>query len=125
MKEFSLKTVIYKVTIVHTITYFFMGLAAFTGLNYTAKYADPAIANLMRPTDDPLVALGPALQIFRGVLFGLVSYNVSARSHSTVALTGIPVVLLAKQSTKEMDELGFWNNFCTDYFHVRYGLLSI
>jgi hypothetical protein len=49
-------------------------LLAFTLLDYTSKYADPSVANLMRQTSDPLVAGGPLFQVLRGVLFGLVFY---------------------------------------------------
>jgi hypothetical protein len=74
MKEHSIATITFKTTIVHTVTYFLVGLLAFTLLDYTSKYADPSVANLMRQTSDPLVAGGPLFQVLRGVLFGLVFY---------------------------------------------------
>ena len=63
-----------KTTIVHTVTYFIVGLIAFTFLDYSAKYADPIVANFMRQTDHPLVAAGPLFQLLRGFLFGIVFY---------------------------------------------------
>jgi hypothetical protein len=67
--ELTVKTVV-----VHTVTYFIVGLIAFTIFDYSAKFAEPALAAFMRPTDDPIVALGPALQPIRGVLFALAFY---------------------------------------------------
>ena len=63
-----------KTTVVHTLTYFVVGLVAFTLLDYTARFADPSFSGFMRPTDDPIVALGPALQPIRGILFALAFY---------------------------------------------------
>jgi len=74
MKTQTFTTITLKSTIVHTITYFLVGLLAFTLLDYTSKYADPTVANLMRQTSDPLVAAGPLFQLLRGFLFGLVFY---------------------------------------------------
>ena len=56
----------------HTVTYFLAGLLAIVFLNYSAKYADPAITILMRQTNDPLVAADPLFQVVRGALFGIV-----------------------------------------------------
>ncbi len=63
-----------KTIVAHTITYFLVGLAAFTVLNYAELYARPEVAAYMRQTSDPIVALGPALQPIRGVLFAVVFY---------------------------------------------------
>ncbi|GIL15582.1 MAG: hypothetical protein BroJett039_07550 [Chloroflexota bacterium] len=73
-KEYSPLVVILKTAIVHTVTYFVIGLLALTFLNYAAKYADPIVAGLMRQTSDPWVAAGPLLQVTRGILFGVVIY---------------------------------------------------
>ena len=66
--ELTLKTIV-----VHTLTYFIMGLAAFNLFNYASMFARPALS-FMRPTSDALVALGPALQPIRGLLFALAFY---------------------------------------------------
>lgn len=63
-----------KTIVVHTITYFAVGLLAFTIFDYTARFADPALSSFMRQTDDPLVAAGPLFQPIRGLLFGIVFY---------------------------------------------------
>ncbi len=60
--------------VVHTVTYFIVGLLAFTLFDYTARFAEAGLSSLMRPTDDPLVAAGPLFQPIRGVLFGVVFY---------------------------------------------------
>jgi hypothetical protein len=63
-----------KTMVVHTITYFAVGLLAFTVFDYSARFADPSISCFMRQTDDPLVAAGPLFQPIRGFLFGIVFY---------------------------------------------------
>ncbi len=63
-----------KTIVAHTLTYFLVGLIAFTVLNYTELYARPDVAATMRQTNEPIVALGPALQPIRGLLFALVFY---------------------------------------------------
>jgi hypothetical protein len=74
MKSLSFSSITWKTVIVHTVTYFLVGFIAFTFLDYSAKYADTVVANLMRQTDHPLVAAGPSFQIIRGFLFGIVFY---------------------------------------------------
>ena len=61
-----------KTVVSHTLTYFVMGALAFHFLHYAELINNPNSG--MRPTTDPLVMLGPALQIFRGVLFAAVFY---------------------------------------------------
>jgi hypothetical protein len=63
-----------KTIVVHTVTYFLVGVVAFTLFDYTTRFAEPGPTSWMRPMDDPLVAYGPLIQPFRGLLFGLVFY---------------------------------------------------
>ena len=63
-----------KSAVVHTVTYFVMGILAFTLLDYSARYADPSLRILMRQTDDPWVMAGPLFQPIRGFLFGVAFY---------------------------------------------------
>jgi hypothetical protein len=74
MKQPTFASVAWKTVVVHTVTYFIIGLLSFAFLDYTAKYADAVVANFMRQTNDPLVAIGPALQVIRGFLFAIVFY---------------------------------------------------
>ena len=64
-------TFFWRITASHMITYFAMGLVAFFVLDYRAAFADPPLSYLMRPVDSPWVAIGPALQVFRGLVFSL------------------------------------------------------
>lgn len=61
-----------KTAIVHTVTYFAMGLVALSVLNYAALYSRPDMAGFMRPTAEPLVMAGPLFQPVRGLVFALV-----------------------------------------------------
>lgn len=58
----------------HTITYFVVGWIAFTIFDYATQFAETDLRTFMRQTDDPMVALGPALQPIRGILFALAFY---------------------------------------------------
>jgi hypothetical protein len=70
----TLWAVVAKTTVVHTITYFAVGLIALGLFRYSKKLADPDLASTMRQTDDPLVRAGVLFQPIRGALFGLVFY---------------------------------------------------
>lgn len=61
-----------KTVVSHTLTYFVMGALAYHFLHYADFINKPNSG--MRPMTDPLVMLGPALQIVRGVLFAAVFY---------------------------------------------------
>jgi len=63
-----------KAIVVHTITYFLMGVLAFTMLNYTQSYSSGVLACFMRPTTDLLVKAGVLLQPIRGLIFALAFY---------------------------------------------------
>ena len=63
--------VILKTIVVHTSTYFLIGLLALVLFDYTTQYADTSLNLLMRQTDDPLVIAGPLFQPIRGLLFGI------------------------------------------------------
>jgi hypothetical protein len=71
MTRTSFASITLKTAAVHVVTYFIVGVLSFLFLDYTSKYADPAVANLVRQTDHPLVAAGPFFQILRGLLFGI------------------------------------------------------
>src|SRR6266508_4833197 len=74
MKEFSFSSIAVKTTLIHTVTYFVIGLLSFLFLDYSARYADPTVAVALRQTDHPLVMAGPLFQLLRGILFGIAFY---------------------------------------------------
>jgi hypothetical protein len=63
-----------KTIVTHTVTYFIMGLLAYTLLDYTRFFAESSLNLMMRQTDDPWVMAGPLFQPIRGILFGIVFY---------------------------------------------------
>jgi hypothetical protein len=73
-QEHTPSGIILKTTIVHTVTYFVIGPLAFTVFDYSAKFADPVVAGMLRQTDHPPVSAGPLFQVIRGLLFGVVFY---------------------------------------------------
>jgi hypothetical protein len=60
--------------VVHTVTYFVVGLLAFSLLDYAAFFAEPDMAGIMRPTTHPLIVTGPLFQPIRGLVFALAIY---------------------------------------------------
>ncbi|MEI8131062.1 MAG: hypothetical protein WCG34_01425 [Leptolinea sp.] len=75
MKQYTLFSITLKTILVHTISYFLIGLVACTLFDYSAKYTDPSLRYLMRQTSHPMVAAGPLFQVLRGLLFGVVFYT--------------------------------------------------
>jgi len=67
-------TFFFRITACHMITYFAAGIAAFTIMDYRNRFLEENLACLMLPTDSPWVAIGPALQVFRGLVFAIVLY---------------------------------------------------
>lgn len=63
-----------KTIVVHTITYFFMGILASTFLDYAERFARPEMACWMRQLDDSLIMAGPLFQPIRGLIFALAFY---------------------------------------------------
>jgi len=63
-----------KTIVSHTLTYFLVGLVASVVFNYSADFARPELQSYMRQLGDPTIALGPALQPIRGILFALAFY---------------------------------------------------
>lgn len=63
-----------KTIVAHTLTYFLVGLVASIVFNYSADFARPELRAYMRQLGDPIIALGPALQALRGILFALAFY---------------------------------------------------
>lgn len=67
-------SVVAKTIVVHTVTYFLLGVLAFAAFNYAALYVSPGVSGFLRPTTDPLVMAGPLFQPIRGFLLGVVLY---------------------------------------------------
>lgn len=70
----NLRDLIIKTSIVHTITYFLMGIFAYNFLGYTTEFAKTYMACWMRQTSDPIIMAGPLFQPLRGLIFALAFY---------------------------------------------------
>lgn len=83
----------WRVVSLHMLTYFTAGLVAFFALDYRRAYETTELRYLMRPTASPWVAAGPALQVFRGLMFAVVLYPLASdllrRKHSVLLLWGL------------------------------------
>ncbi|MDR1155152.1 MAG: hypothetical protein LBL04_10590 [Bacteroidales bacterium] len=69
-----MKTVkyIWQVAYAHTIAYFLAGSVALVAFNYRELFATDIISTFMLSLDEPVVALGLSLQIFRGIIIALI-----------------------------------------------------
>ncbi len=65
----SLRSLVVKTIVTHTVTYFAFGVLALFVFDYTCLFAETDLRFLMRPTTDPMVMAGPLLQPIRGLLF--------------------------------------------------------
>ena len=63
-----------RTVIVHTVTYFMVGLVAYTLGGYERTFSEPPLSHFMRPTSSRWVMAGPLLQPLRGVIFALAFY---------------------------------------------------
>lgn len=70
MKKDTLKY-LWRIASSHMTAYFIAGLFAVVFMNYKQHYASASLSLLMRPLDSPWVAIGPLLQIVRGMIIGL------------------------------------------------------
>ena len=63
---------IWRITAAHCISYFCAGIFALYAVGYKELFSEGAMSSFMLPTDTPIVALGPALQIIRGIIMALI-----------------------------------------------------
>jgi hypothetical protein len=70
-RSVSFGEILAKTVVVHTVTYFFVGVTAMILLDYD-RTAD--LSDIIRPLDHPLVMAGPLLQVFRGFIFATAFY---------------------------------------------------
>ena len=64
-------TFTWRVISIHTITYFIIGIISMKLFDYRELFLSGNLGYLMRPLDSPIVALGPGLQIVRGLIFAI------------------------------------------------------
>jgi len=93
----SLLEVVLKTVVVHTVTYFIMGILSFALLDYATLYAGPAVNQFLRQTSDPIVMAGPLFQPIRGLLLGAILFllrePIFQRRRGWLALWGTLVVI--------------------------------
>ncbi|WP_340110645.1 hypothetical protein [Maribellus mangrovi] len=87
----------------HMITYFIMGIIAASILNYKEVFENPPLSYLMKPIDSSWVAVGPVLQIFRGLVFSIVLWffkdNFLYKRYGWLKLWGLIVGLCILSTT--------------------------
>jgi len=63
---------VWRITSAHTIAYFIAGVIVMNLFNYAELMSSGTLSLFMKPTTAAIVALGPCLQIIRGVIMALV-----------------------------------------------------
>jgi hypothetical protein len=74
MDEVTFRRFLGRVTSSHLVTYFVAGVLAYSLLDYRTLFQTEGLSCLMRPISSRWVAAGPALQVFRGLIFALALY---------------------------------------------------
>ena len=62
----------WRIVAAHVMAYFIAGLFAMNLFNYDELFASGTLSLFMKPTTAPIVALGPCLQMIRGIIMALV-----------------------------------------------------
>ena len=124
MQTSTFSSIAWKTTLVHTVTYFVVGLLSFLLLDYSNNYADPAVSVSLRQTDHPMVAAGPLFQVLRGFLFGIAFYALrdiffsNPRGWVTIWLVLILVGILSPFSAAPGSIEGFVYSTLPTWFHI-------
>jgi hypothetical protein len=70
-RNISFSQFFWRISATHMITYFVIGVIASLVLDYKGSFETPPLSYLMRPVDSAWVAVGPILQILRGLVFSV------------------------------------------------------
>lgn len=70
--KYNFLTFFWRITATHMVSYFVMGVIAFFLFDYEELFSGDILQYYMKPTDSKWVALGPLLQVIRGLIFALV-----------------------------------------------------
>lgn len=70
----TLSSLTIKTVVIHTVTYFAVGVLAYNLGDYAKTFSEPPLSHFMRPTSDPLVMAGVLFQPIRGLIFALAFY---------------------------------------------------
>jgi len=62
----------WRVTVAHTIAYFIAGIIAMNLFTYSELFTSGTFSLFMKPTSEPIIALGVSLQVIRGLIMALV-----------------------------------------------------
>jgi hypothetical protein len=61
-------------TVCHVVTYFAMGILAYTVFDYRGLFESEGLSSFMKPVSSKWVAAGPALQVIRAVIIAAALY---------------------------------------------------
>jgi hypothetical protein len=70
----TLMGIVLKTILTHTVTYFLIGWLAYTFFSHVSLPGGGGPYPVIRPVSEPIVMAGTALQVMRGILFGVVFY---------------------------------------------------
>lgn len=70
----SFRSILYRTTISHTVTYFVTGVIAAVLFGYATRMIRPDVAPIIRKMTDPILIASPLFQPFRATLLAIVFY---------------------------------------------------
>ena len=74
MNTLTFRNIVGKSILIHTLSYFIVGVSAFFLADYSQVMTSPGLREYLRAPDHPLVTASMLFQPVRGFLFGLVFY---------------------------------------------------
>jgi len=102
-QKITFGTFFWRISSVHMITYFMMGMIASSFLNYEDLFSNSLIACFFRPYDSPWITAGAGLQIIRGLVFALALWyfkeNFLFQSYGWLKLWGLLIGLCILSTT--------------------------
>lgn len=68
----------WRITVLHTITYYIAGLAALVTMHYKSRFSGEFLSGYMKPFNSPMISLGPSLQLINGFIMSVFLYPLSS-----------------------------------------------
>lgn len=118
---------LWRVVAAHVFAYTVAGLFAVAVLDYESLYAVPPLSHFMKQLNDPMVALAPVLQLFRGAILAFVLWYfrrtllAEKYGHFKIAL----LILGLSYISTVGPVLGSFDGYVFTTFPIRYHLLGL
>jgi hypothetical protein len=117
---------VYRITVAHTVAYFFAGIFAVVFMNYKEHFASDSLGLLMLPVDSPMVALGPSLNVLRGIILGFILLSVHSMILGDKGFLKLAILTLGMSFISTIGPTpGSFEGYIYTKLPVQYHLLGI